>query len=277
MRIFESFALWTLFLIGALVGLLLALPIFLVALLRGGRPFHKDGVVVRAEVIARDERLGPRLSGPAWVRLSGAFTDQTNRGSDVLGLILRLRRPSATASTDPSDGDQDVLFGTFESFRTASRDRAATVATDYLANHYSTVTPYLDRGFGASILRLAPDSSTREAARRRASVSDRRSSGAMASGPDASDSSSAAPSNRLQGLREALAADCARFILTQERGNSSTEIAELRLTEETSFDGSRLRGSMFRAGRDLSPVGFRNGIRAVLYPVSQLGRGLRAR
>lgn len=273
MKPLSAVALWTLFLLGALVGLTFAIVIFLYAFLRGGRAFHKDGIIVRAELTARDERLGPRLAGPAWVRLSGAFTDQTNRDSDVLGLLVRMRRPSAEASKDPSDGDQDVLFGTFESFATAARDRASTIAIDYLANRYSTVTPYFDRDVGASILRLAPDASTSDAARRRGSVSDRRSSPGTASGLDAAP----APANRRQALDDAIAEDCARFVLTQERGDSSTQIAELRLIETTDLPGSRLRGSMFRAGRGLRPVGFRNGIRAVLYPVSQLGRGLRAR
>ena len=32
---------------------------------------------------------------------------------------------------------------------------------------------------------------------------------------------------------------------------------------------------MFRTGRGLTPTGFRNGVRAIVYPVSQFARGLR--
>lgn len=293
MQFLAAVALGVLFVAGALVGLILAIAFVPVALIRAGRPVHKDGLVVRAELVARDDKLGPVVAGPAWVRLSGAMGGAESGKSDVLGLALRMRRPGATVSDDPAEGDQDVLFGTFESFHTALADKEKTVASDYLANRYSTVTPWWVRGQGQRTLRLTPDPSTngRGSASRGAhggaddgaqeGVSDRRSSASAASGPDASPVEAGASrgeaANRLFHLDEGIAEDRARFIVSVDDGASSTEIAELRLTERTSLEGHRLRASMFRAGRGLRAVGFRNGIRATLYPLSQLARRVRAR
>jgi hypothetical protein len=55
------------------------------------------------------------------------------------------------------------------------------------------------------------------------------------------------------------------------------EVAELRLVERLPTDAHALRASMFRQGRALRPLGLRNGIRATVYPMSQLARGLRGR
>jgi hypothetical protein len=284
MPVLAALALGALFVLGALVGAALGVPAFLVAILRRGRPVHHDGVVLRAELLPRDERVGPRLAGRALVRFSGAFADQAGQ-SDVLGVLIRWLPQGGAArgvtdgatdqatdahNDDASAGDQDVLLGTFESFRTAARDRAATNAGDYLSNRYSTVTPWWVAGVGPSVLRLAPAHG----------VSDRRVDAAapeLASGPDASASTANAAATRLQRLDEAIAAGRARFIMTLERGQSSTEIAELRVLSASPIEGRLLRASMFRTRRKLHPVGFRNGIRATLYPLSQLGRGLRQR
>lgn len=292
MQFLAAVALGVLFIIGALVGLILAIAFVPVALIRAGRPVHKDGLVVRAELVARDDKLGPIVAGPAWVRLSGAMGGAESGKRDVLGLALRMRRPGATVSDDPAEGDQDVLFGTFESFHTALADKEKTVASDYLANRYSTVTPWWVRGQGPRTLRLTPDPSTNGRGTSRGAhgsaddgaqegVSDRRSSASAASSPDASPVEAGASrgeaANRLFHLDEGIAEDRACFIVSVDDGDSSTEIAELRLTERTSLEGHRLRASMFRAGRGLRAVGFRNGIRATLYPLSQLARRVRAR
>ncbi len=314
MQLFAAVVLAALFLVGALVGALvgvvLALGFVPVALFRAGRPVHKDGVVLRAELVARDEQWGPRVAGPAWVRLSGAMGGKASGQSDVLGLALRLCDQRALAAEDLARGDQDVLFGTFESFHTAAADKAKTIASDYLANRYSMVTPWWVRGKGPCKLRLTPDSSTRTAPGSGASagasasapgappsgdgpaetsgdsaprrgVSDGRSSASEASGSDApviaEGPARGEPRDRVRHLDEGLTKDRARFIVTLDDGKSSTEIAELRLIERTSLDGARLRASMFRAGRGIRAVGFRNGIRASLYPLSQLARRVRAR
>src|SRR5688500_3125620 len=126
-----------LFALGALIALvLLAIPIFLYSLARGRRAFHADGIVVRAEFVALDQDVGPRLAGPAIVRFSGAFNDEGASGTDVLGMSVRMRKAGdAHASEDDlTVGEQDCLFGTFESFRTASKDRERPEVSDSLGN-----------------------------------------------------------------------------------------------------------------------------------------------
>jgi hypothetical protein len=233
-----------LFVLGALIGVLIGIVIFFVSLVRRSRAVHAEGVVCRAELIAKDSVVGPRLAGPALVRLSGAFEDQASTASDVLGLDIRMQR---TASTDAHDGDQDLLLGTFESFSTAAHDRAATNVGDYLGNRYSTVTPWYVRGTGPAILRLTP--AAQLAADRAAT--------------------------RLLRLEADLAADRARMMLSVHRDGHATDIAELRLVERLPTDARALHASMFRQGRALRPLGFRNGIRATVYPLSQLARSLR--
>lgn len=234
-----------LFGVGALLGIAIGVLIFFISLVRGARAVHAEGVVCRAELIPRDGAIGPVLAGPALVRLSGAFEGQATTGTDVLGLDIRMQK---SASSDGSVGDQDLLLGTFESFLTAKKDREATNAGDYLANKYSSVTPWWVRGTGPAILRLRP-------------VRDAASPGA----------------NRLARLEADIAADRARMVLSVHRNGSAIDIAELRLTERLPLDAHALRASMFRQGRALRPLGLRNGIRATVYPLSQLARGLRGR
>src|SRR5690606_10241812 len=137
-------------------------------------------------------------------------------------------------SPDAHTGDQDLLLGTFESFATAARDRERTNAGDYLANGYSTVTPWWVPGTGAAILRLAP----------------------------AEPSSAGRAANRIARLDSDLAADRARMVLSVHAGGTATDVAELRLVERLPTDARALHASMFRQGRALRPLGLRNGIRA---------------
>jgi hypothetical protein len=242
MRVLAAIGLGILFAIGSVVGLLIGVVIFPISLLRGARAVHADGVVCRAEIIARDPAAA-RLAGPALVRLSGAFESQTG-ASDVLGLDIRMQR---TASSDARDGDQDLLLGSFESFRTAKRDRANTNAGDFVANRYSTVTPWWLSAEGAVLLRLRP--------------------------PPLQPADRAL--DRLSRLDVDLAADRARFELAVDAGSSARVIGELRLVERLAVDDRKLRASMFRQGRGVRPLGLRNGIRATVYPISQTARRLR--
>jgi hypothetical protein len=267
MRALAAVALGVLFVVGAILGAVLGMLFFWIAVFRAGRAVHNEGVVCRAELLSRDPLIGPKLAGPTLVRLSGAFTAQHSAGRDVLGLLLRLRPADQAHSDDHAVGDQDLLLGTFESFRTASRDRAATDVTDYLSNRYSTVTPWWLAGHGPAILRLTAAS---------ASVTSRRNGPASASSIDAH-ASDARAVTRIDRLDAAIAADRARMILVLDCRGSSTEIAELRLIERMPIADRRLHASMFRCKRGLRPVGFRNGIRATLYPMSQFGRWLRVR
>jgi hypothetical protein len=244
MRVLAAIGLTILFAIGAVLGLLIGCVIFPISLYRGARAVHAEGVLCQVEIVARDPVVGQRLAGPALVRLSGAFEGQATRGSDVLGLDIRMQR---TVSRDARDGDQDLLLGSFESFRTAGRDRANTNTGDYLANRYSTVTPWWVRAHGPVILRLVPPPPL---------PADR--------GRD-----------RLARLDADLAADRARFALAIDTGTTELVIAELRLLERVTTDDRALRASMFRQGRGVRPLGLRNGIRATVYPMSQIARRLR--
>jgi hypothetical protein len=246
MRVLGAIGLMILFAIGAMLGLLIGLVIFPVSLYRAARAVHAEGVVCRAELIARTP-AAHHLAGPALVRLSGAFAGQATAGSDVLGVDIRMQR---TASADARHGDQDLLLGSFESFRTAGRDRANTNAGDYLANAYSTVTPWWIAGHGAVVLRLAPVVAP----------------AAMPAGRGA---------DRLARLDADLSAGRARFELAVGTGAARVAIAELRLVERIAIDDRGLRASMFRQGRGVRPLGLRNGVRATVYPMSQTARRLR--
>jgi hypothetical protein len=245
MRVLAAIGLMILFAIGAVLGLAIGVVIVPISFYRGARAVHADGIVCRAELTALDP-AGARLAGPALVRLSGAFEGQASTASDVLGLDIRMQR---TASRDARDGDQDLLFGSFESFHTAGRDRAATDVGDYLANRYSTVTPWWLPTRGPVILRLIPPPAPLPPPALPAGR-----------GPD-----------RLARLDADLAADRARFTLAV----GSAPIAELRLVERLPIDDRALRASMFRQGRGVRPLGLRNGIRATVYPMSQTARRLR--
>jgi hypothetical protein len=243
MRVLAALGLGISFAIGAVIGVGVGLVIVPFSLIRGARAVHARGVVCRAEIAACDP-LGQSLAGPALVRLSGAFEADSSSASDVLGLDIRMQR---TASRDASHGDQDLLLGSFESFASAARDRAKTNVADYLANRYSTVTPWWLPLHGPATLRLAP--------------------------PPAQPAERAG--DRVGRLDADIAADRARLTLSVDTRSGARAIAELRLVERVAIDDRGLRASMFRHGRGVRPLGLRNGIRATVYPLSQLARGLR--
>jgi hypothetical protein len=85
-----------------------------------------------------------------------------------------------------------------------------------------------------------------------------------------------AATERLARLDADLAADTAVFRIVAVRGDERIELARLRLAQRLPSDGKALHISMFRNGRGFHPTGARNGIRAIVYPVSQLARGLRS-
>jgi hypothetical protein len=243
MRLARVLALLVLFVLGMALGVAIGAVVFAVSLWRAARAVHAEGAVCRAELVAHDP-AAERLAGPALVRLSGALEGQATTGTDILGLDIRMQQP---ARDDAAHGDQDLLLGTFESFLTASRDRARTDAGDYLANGYSTVTPWWLTHHGPVVLRLVPP-------------------------PPAAAERGA---NRLARLDADLAAGHARFTLTIDTGDRAVALGELRLIERLAIDDRALRTSMFRQGRGLRPLGLRNGIRATVYPMSQLARRLR--
>lgn len=242
-EVLRAVGLAVLFAVGAVLGLALGLVIAPISLLRRARAVHAEGIVCRGQITARGPS-GQRLAGPALVRLSGAFEPQVTARTDVLGLAIRMQR---SATDDARDGDQDLLLGSFESFHTASRDRARTDAGDYLANGYSTVTPWWVPGHGPRILRLVPPP-PRPAAR----AADRRAR-----------------------LDADIAAGAASFELAVDAAGGRQVIAVLALVERLAIDDRGLRASMFRQGRRLRPLGLRNGLRAAVYPISQIARRMR--
>jgi hypothetical protein len=238
LRALHAVALWVLFVLGCVVGLaLFALPIFLWALVTKKRPIHFDGVVLRADV------EGELLRGPAIVRLSGGGNRENSTARDVLGFALRLQ---GERDDDLRVGDQDLVFGTFESFITLPFTIKNVKVGDYLANEYSSVTPWRVPGLGCVKLRAMPPRST------------------VADGAD-----------RVARLLADVAAGTAVFALEARGGDTPAPLARIRLVERLPLDGRDLHASMWRNGRGFHPTGFRNGIRAVVYPMSQTARGLR--
>jgi hypothetical protein len=65
------------------------------------------------------------------------------------------------------------------------------------------------------------------------------------------------------------------FTLHARRGTGDLALARIRLLQSLAGGGSALRMSMWRNGRGLHPTGARNGVRAIVYPVSQAARRLR--
>jgi hypothetical protein len=239
-----TFGLVVLFGVGWLLGLVIGVVVFLISLVRGKRPFHPQGVICRGELVAKDGIVGPRLAGPALVRLSGALHSDGSTEADIIGLEIRMQQE---ATGDVRVGDQDLLLATFESFSKLGEGKQTTNVHDYLGNRYSTVLPWLVRDMGPSTLRLRP----------------------------ASERSIDSTIDRRSRLDADIAADRARLILSIERDGTQTDVAELRLIESLTEDVRTLRTSMFRQGRGVRPIGLRNGIRASVYPLSQLARALR--
>lgn len=231
-------ALRVLFVLGALAGLAVAVFVFFRSLLRRARAFHPQGTVCDAHVTALDEVVGPRLAGPARVRLSGATEPENSTAPTILGMAIEI------------GGDQDLPTATFESFLHAAEATKNTNIADYLANQYSSVTPWHARGLGIVWFRAIP--------------------AAQAAGSG----------TRVDRLDAEIAAGRATFTLEARDapgpdGAVRARFAELRLTARLPADDPGFRISMLRTGRGLVPTGFRNGVRMVAYPASQLARRLR--
>ncbi|MEO7094302.1 MAG: hypothetical protein ABI175_13685, partial [Polyangiales bacterium] len=193
-----------------------------------------------AEVVALDDVIGPRLAGPARVRLASSTAAENSPEPSIIGMSIKLGT------------DQDLALGTFESFRTAGEATKTTDITDYLANQYASVAPWRVRGLGVMWLRAIPVPA--------------------ASAPKTG--------TRTERLDADIAAGRATFILEAREGPGPdgavrTRLAEVRLLERLPEDDRTIHISMFRTGRGVVPTGFRNGVRAIVYPVSQLARGLR--
>jgi hypothetical protein len=231
--------------LGMVLGALLAPLVFLVALVRGARVFHPDGVVHRARFTALGDHPAARaLDGPALARLAPTFTSVASQKPDVIGLAVRFRRDD-TASPAPADGDQDVLSATFDSFLALGAGRASTNVHDVLDNTFRTVASFALPGGGAHRLRWVGVPIDRPAS--------------------------------LPALADPELARRARFVLEiSQDGDAWLAIGTLALGARVDVDQRALELTPFRTGRGVRPVGFLNGIRRVVYPASEAGRRLRA-
>ena len=233
----RSFGLGVLFVLGMIVGIVLALPIFLFSFARAARAFHPRGTVCRAVIAALDGDAGARLAGDARVRLSGSTGDENSTVQTVLGMAIAL----------PS---QDLPLATFEAFLKLGDATKHTNVADYLANEYASVSPWRVRGLGIVWLRAVP-----------------------------STPATTTTGTRTERLDTAIAGGTATFVLEARDApgpNAAvrSRLAELRLVERLD-DDKRFEISMLHTGAGFAPTGMRNGIRVIVYPVSQLARRLR--
>lgn len=237
----RSIALRLMFVVGALLtAVLLFLPIFLFALFRRARAVHPHGTICRAEIVALDDVVGPRLAGEARVRLSGVTGAADSTSHTVFALATKFGT------------NQDLIVATFEAFTQVSEGTKNTNVADYTQNQFSSVTPWRVAGLGIVWFRAHAH-------------------------PDANVTKTGA---RLERLDADIAARRAKFVLEAHdapgpSGPLRTAIAEIHLVERLPGDDPHFAISMFRTGRGLVPTGFRNGIRAVAYPASQIARHLR--
>ncbi len=241
---------------GIVVGLLLGWLVFLWSLIRGKRAVHAEGILCTAELVpvgedALSRAIATRFTGPALVRFSGAFQHEGSKKKEPLGLALRMRLPRDEDGT-PEAGDQDLVFGTFESFRTLifGKDKEKVNVEDYLANEYDTVAPWRLGDVGVVRLRIMPTNKP--------------------------------PSNRqvrLERLEDDIRRQTATLLLGYhpndgEKGPVSP-LAMLHLKSISPLPAQQLRVSFRRTGRGVKAVGFRNGLRRVMYPFGEAGRRLR--
>lgn len=226
--------------VGALVALVVSIYIFFRSLIRGARAFHPRGSECLAEVTALDDVAGPRLAGPARVRFASSTAAENSPEPSIIGMSIKFGT------------DQDLALGTFESFVKAGEAAKTTNVADYLANQYASVAPWRVAGLGVVWLRAIPD-------------------------PAANIAKSGLRTERLDAD---IAAGRAKFVLEAREapgpdGAVRSRLVELRLTERLPADDPQHHISMFRHGRGVVATGFRNGVRSIVYPVSQFARGLR--
>jgi len=212
-----------------------ALPIYIISKRRHARAFHPQGTLCRAQVDSTELDL----AGPAFVRLSGASGDEDSATRTIVGMAIKF------------SGGQDLPLASFESFLHVKTATANTDITDYLANTFASVSPWKlpDTGivwFRARRVLPAGTSSSTEA-------------------------------TRTARLRDDITQQRATIELEiRSRPNADgpliRKLATITLTEILPEDPT-FRISMFHTGRHLVPTGFRNGVRAAVYPVSQRGRG----
>lgn len=233
----------------------LAAPVFgAVALARHARVFHPEGVVLAGHVepIVHEGWLGDlasRLAGPALVRFSTALWRRGREWPDALGCAIRFRRREEPSS-EPDDGDQDLLLATIRSPVTTPLGPVGTHVHDFLANRYFATAPFDVPEMGRVKWRVVPERALEPAPK----------------------------DSRDRGRK--LVGDVARgdAALRLEVRPTWTPryrpVARVRLVAVADVDQDRLRFSPFRAGRGIVPRGFVHALRSGAYAASRLfGRG----
>jgi hypothetical protein len=209
--------------------------IYFISKRRHARAFHPQGTMCRAEVASTELDL----AGPALVRISGASGDEDSATHTVVGMAIKF------------SGGQDLPLASFESFLHVASATANTDITDYLANTFASVSPWKipDTGivwFRAHRVLPAGTTGSKEP-------------------------------TRTGRLRDDIANQRATIDLEihsrpKADGPLLRKLATITLTEIIPEDPT-FRISMFHTGRGIVPTGFRNGVRAAVYPVSQRARG----
>jgi hypothetical protein len=239
----RALGLRVLYALGTLTALFPLFPLFVfaVAWKTRKRAFHPNGTVCEAVVTAKDGVVGPRIAGPAIVRLSTVSGDENAIDISIMGLAFAF-----------ADGTQNLALATFEAFTKMAAAKAAMTMTDYFANEFSSVTPWRTDGHGVVWYRAIP----------------------LAPG--------GATGTRVERLDAAIAAGTAGFSLELRTGPAKGDavigvVAEVKLTKRLPEPeaGKHFRVKMRHTKRGIFPTGFRNGIRVVAYPTSQLGRRVR--
>ena len=229
-----------LFVIGVLAAIVVSIYIFFRSLFRKRRAFHAYGSVCRAEITAIDDVLGPRLAGTARIRFSSSTAAENSPDASIIGMAIKI------------EDEQDIVVASFESFMKVNEATKNTNIADYMGNQYGSVAPWRMPGLGPVWFRAIPN-------------------------PDASTPKTGTRTERLEAD---IAANRASFVLEARDGPGPDDavlarLATLTLTERLPTDDDNFKISMFHTGRDIKPTGFRNGIRVVVYPVSQFARRLR--
>jgi len=233
----RTFVLSALFFLGVVTAAIFIAPvIFARSFLRRQRSFHPSGTVCLAEVQPFVGAV-PRLEGAARVRLSSATAPENAPDASILGMAIKME-------------NQDLPLATFEAFLKTRAAIAHTNVADYLGNQYASVTPWRAQELGVVWLRAMPEPAH------------------------------VTQGARVERLEAAVAVQRAAFVLEARQAPGPhaavrARLATLRLTQVLREDDPAFKISMFRTASGLAPTGFRNGIRAVVYPVSQLARRLR--
>lgn len=176
------------------------------------------------------------LAGPALVRLAGASGEENSATKTIIGFAIKF------------GGGQDLPLASFESFIKVAQGNASTDIHDYLANTFASVTPW----------KVPTDGIVWFRARR------------------IGDARSTLPT-RTERLADDIANRRAVIELTMHArpyadGPLIRKLATITLTEILPTDPD-FQIRMSHTGRGIVPTGFRNGIRAVVYPAGQAGRG----